>query len=320
MVKGTEAMERFAWVDEGGKWIQSYSSPVWDTLFMIRAISEAGLEGGFHPNDERIVKSVKWCMERQTKNESVGDWKVYKPNLKAGGFAFEMYNTWYPDVDDTAVAIIAFLEQNPASVESDCIVAAANWIFVMQSSDGGWASFDVDNDKLWLNKIPFSDIDALCDPSTADVTGRILEALGLMMQCAKEQCIDLSELSNRMDIASHRAIAFIAKEQEKDGSWYRQWSVNYIYGTSNVLCGLQYFKQDSILVHEMMSAGAEWLKKMQNSDGGWGEGVVTYEDPSKRGAGTSTASQSAWALMGLLTMCEPYDESVMNGVAYLVET
>ena len=320
MVKGMEAVERFAWVDEGGKRIQSCSSPVWDTLFMIRAISEAGLECGIHPEDERISKSVKWCMERQTKDESVGDWKVYKPNLKAGGFAFETYNTWYPDVDDTAVAIIAFLEQNPALVQSDCILAAANWILGMQSSDGGWASFDVDNNKLWLNKIPFSDMDALCDPSTADVTGRILEALGLMMKCANEQYIDLGELSNRMDIACHRSIAFIAKEQEEDGSWYGRWGVNYIYGTSNVLCGLQYFKQDSVLVCEMMQAGVEWLKTTQNSDGGWGEGVITYEEPSQRGAGTSTASQSAWGLMGLLTICEPYDETVRKGVTYLVET
>jgi squalene-hopene/tetraprenyl-beta-curcumene cyclase len=126
-----------------------------------------------------------------------------------------MYNTWYPDVDDTAVAIIAFLEQNPASVESDCILAAANWILGMQSSDRGWVSFDVDNDKLWSNKIPFGDMDALCDPSTSDVTGLILEALGLMMKCAREQCIDLGELSNCMDIACHRGIAFIAKSRRK---------------------------------------------------------------------------------------------------------
>lgn len=161
---------------------------------------------------------------------------------------------------------------------------------------------------------------ALCDPSTADVTGRILEAFGLMINCAREEDVAPGGFLERLQVACDRGIAFLSKAQEGDGAWYGRWGSNYVYGTSNVLCGLVYFQDESDLVCSMVRRGVAWLKNFQNADGGWGEELITYSKPELRGIGPSTASQMAWGLMGLLTWCDPGDESVRRAVEYLCRT
>lgn len=170
--RGLPAIEQFAWQDKDGREIQACISPVWDTVLMTRGLCDAGVD----KNDERLQRAVEWCKTRQQLGQK-GDWRIYNPKSVSGGFAFEYHNSWYPDVDDTAAAILAFVSQNPQSVNSSSVERAARWILGMQNSDGGWAAFDVNNNKLLLNKIPFCDMNNLCDPPSADVTGRVLEAL-----------------------------------------------------------------------------------------------------------------------------------------------
>lgn len=171
---GLEAVERSAWQDKGGKRIQACVSPVWDTVLTTIALCDAGL---LSQTNEHLTRAVDWIKDRQLLGRE-GDWRVYNPRLAPGGFSFEYFNTWYPDVDDTAAAILSFIKQDPGSAGSPCIAKAIEWVLGMQNCDGGFAAFDLNNDRLFLNKIPFSDMDSLCDPSTADVTGRVVEALG----------------------------------------------------------------------------------------------------------------------------------------------
>jgi len=310
--RGIEAIERFAWRDQNGKRIQACLSPVWDTVLMTRALCDAGTD----PNDERLRRAVKWIKARQILGPE-GDWRIYKPKLAPGGFAFEYHNTWYPDVDDTAAAILAFIKQSPQSVGCTSVARAAEWICGMQNNDGGWAAFDLNNNKLFLNKIPFSDMNSLCDPTTADVTGRILEAFGLMIHTAREEYI-APDLLRHVVTASHRGIAYLAKTQEATGAWYGRWGANYIYGTSNVLCGLAYFSNEDRLVQNLISSALHWLVKIQNTDGGWGEGLESYQDSARAGCGPSTPSQTAWAIMALLTHVSPTDAAIKMGIAHLV--
>ncbi|KAI4116590.1 MAG: hypothetical protein LQ338_007681 [Usnochroma carphineum] len=310
---GLSAIERFAWQDENGKRIQACVSPVWDTVLMIRALCDAGTDR----TDLRLQCAAEWCKARQQLGPE-GDWRIYNSKSLAGGFSFEYYNTWYPDVDDTAAAILAFVSQNPRSVNSPTVERAAEWVLTMQNNDGGWAAFDINNNKLFLNKIPFCDMNNLCDPSSADVTGRVLEALGLISNTSCHEYVDPS-LLDRIDSASDRAIHYLVQTQEPCGAWYGRWGVNYIYGTSHVLCGLAYFSENQPFVRDMIDCGAAWLKRRQNDEGGWGEGLDSYSDPSRAGRGSSTPSQTAWALMGLLTMLDPGDDAVKKGVAYLVQ-
>lgn len=312
--KGVEAIERFAWRDEYGKRIQVCVSPVWDTVLMTRALCDAGV----NLNDECLRKAVGWVIARQLLGPE-GDWRIYNRKLAPGGFSFEYHNTWYPDVDDTAAAILAFVNQNPQCLGSTCVADAANWLCGMQNSDGGWAAFDRDNNKLFLNKIPFSDMDSLCDPSTADITGRILEAFGLMIHTSRQEHID-PVLLDGITAASERAIAYLASTQESTGAWYGRWGSNYIYGTSNVLCGLAYFSKYNCLVQDLVSSAVHWLEMVQNFDGGWGEDLESYKDPLRAGCGASTASQTAWAVMGLLTHHLPTARVVKTGVNHLARS
>lgn len=314
-----EAIERFTWQDERGKRLQSCVSPVWDTVLMTRGLCEAGVDR----NDPRLRKSARWIKQRQILGGREGDWRVYNPHARPGGFSFEYHNTWYPDVDDTAAAILALVTQDLVAVDSTTVTSAALWICSMQNGDGGWAAFDLGNDKLWLNRIPFSDMDALCDPSTADVTGRIVEAFGLMIRTARKEHLAAPVL-DRITSACDRGIAYLVRAQEASGAWYGRWGCNYVYGTSNVLCGLAYFaaadNDDDDDVSRVVDDGIAWLKSVQNVDGGWGEDLLSYRDPSRVGKGPSTASQTAWALMALLTTCSPADDAVLSGVAHLLHT
>ena len=315
IVRGLEAIERFAWHDEvGGKHIQACVSPVWDTALMSIALCDVGLL----TNNERLVKSVRWIKDRQLLGPE-GDWRIYQPNITPGGFSFEYHNSWYPDVDDTAAVIIAFLKQDPNSASSNHVIRAVQWSLGMQNKDGGWAAFDYENNKLFLNKIPFSDMESLLDPSTADVTGRVLEAFGLLRSTSNK--VNVPEaLSKRVDLACDRAIKYLASTQERNGSWYGRWGSNYIYGTSNVMCGLAYYYDSHPLVPPLVESAIVWLKSIQNADGGFGEVLDTYRDPTLAGQGRSTASQTAWGAMALLAHLPNSDDAVEESIAYLVST
>lgn len=295
--KGLEALERFAVEDENGYRIEPCQSPVWDTILMMIGLLDTGYR------DPALAKPRDWIMARQI-NADYGDWKVYNPDGPNGGFSFEYTNTWYPDVDDTAAIVIGFLKQDPSLRSDPNLRRAVDWIVSMQNDDGGWAAFDRHNDKEFLNEIPFMDMDALCDPSTPDIVGRVLEALGLLNDPKYRAVCD-------------RGIAYLRANQEKEGSFYGRWGVNYVYGTSNVLCALA--RQPIAANDPMIEKAIAWLKKVQNADGGWGECLESYSNKSLMGKGRSTASQTAWALMGLLAFLPKTDKAVRRGIQWLLE-
>ncbi|CAG7932651.1 unnamed protein product [Penicillium olsonii] len=305
---GIQAIENFAWEDDRGKRIQACISPVWDTALM-----SIGLCDAMTPDQHVVDRAITWIRNRQLIVPH-GDWRVYRPGLPPGGFSFEYTNTWYPDVDDTAAIILAQIKHNVASIGSDSVMAAAAWIVGMQNPDGGWAAFDVENDKLFLNKIPFSDMDSLCDTSCADITGRILEAFGLMIKHAPEKTLT-GDCFSALRAACARGITYIASTQESSGAWFGRWGCNYVYGTSHALCGLAYF--DDPRVSGMVLQGLQWLRSKQRADGGWGESLLSYRSPSQDQQ-SSTPSQTAWALMGLLAHLSPTDPAIERGIRYLV--
>jgi squalene-hopene/tetraprenyl-beta-curcumene cyclase len=316
-----ESIERFAWLDKQGKRIQPSVSPVWDTILTTIGLCDAGY-------NTSLSISVGWVKDRQILGPE-GDWRIYRPWVKPGGFSFEYFNKWYPDVDGTAAAILAMIKYDPQSAGSLTVRRAVEWILGMQNDDGGWGAFDVNNDSLFLNKIPFSDMDSLCDPSSADVTGRILEAFGLLMEAFSKPVYGKDipqDLIDRISLSCDCGISYLAVEQEATGAWFGRWGSNYIYGTSNVLCGLAYFsmKEKGTIkdntVQDCIQSGIYWLKAAQNVDGGWGESLLSYKDPMLAGCGPSTPSQTAWALMGLLTNSPPSDISVQKGIRYLLQT
>lgn len=274
-----------------------------------------GLCDAKSPDHKTVEKAIQWIRKRQHL-EPRGDWRVYRPQLMPGGFSFEYENSWYPDVDDTAAIILAQLKQDPKAVTSYSVVAAATWIIGMQNPDGGWAAFDVENDKLFLNKIPFSDMDSLCDISCPDITGRILEAFGLMMKFTPEKG---SAGFPALRASCIRGISYLASTQEPNGSWFGRWGCNYVYGTSHALCGLSYYRDDDRRVERLAQPALRWLKTRQNPDGGWGESMLTYRTPSTPPIG-STPSQTAWALMGLLAHLPYTDPSIGRGIRYLVSS
>lgn len=312
--RGLAAVERFTWHDDKGKRLQSCISPVWDTVLMVRSLCDAGV----NRNSKRLKLAINWIKDRQLLGPE-GDWRVSKPQLAPGAFSFEYNNTWYPDVDDTSCAILALLHQDPNSVSSFTVTRAVIWLCGMQNHDGGWGGFDHNNDSLWLNKIPFSDMGALCDPSAPDCTGGILEAFGMILGISQNTNVD-KDIIRRISFACDRGICYLARTQEQNGSWYGRWGVNYVFGTSHALCGLQYFRDGRKMVQSMMDTGSNWLKQVQNADGGWGEALESYRDASLAGEGPSTASQTAWGLMGVLTTSNVNDQSVIAAVGYVTRT
>ncbi|KIY45656.1 squalene cyclase [Fistulina hepatica ATCC 64428] len=309
--RGLAAVEAFAWIDEGGKRMQACVSPVWDTLLMTTALCDAGVR----VQDERLCQAVRWVQARQVFGPE-GDWRIFRPHMTGGGFSFEYCNNWYPDVDDTAEAVLTFLKQDPRSVGSASVIVAVGWILGMQNKDGGWAAFDWGNNKLFLNKIPFSDMDSLCDPSTADVTGHVLEMFGLLVQCAAGEDRSASSLMQRVDDAATRAISYLASTQEPSGAWFGRWGVNYIYGTSNVL------------LPSLVGPAIKWLRYVQHSDGSWGEALDSYGvgpsinafEARQCGSSISTPSQTAWGIMGLLAHFPPTDLAIQRGITNLLHT
>lgn len=297
MKLGLEALERFAVSDENGYRIEPCQSPVWDTILMAIGLVDCGY------GDGHVERALDWIKPMQILAEH-GDWRVYNPEGKAGGWSFEYTNTWYPDVDDTAAIVIGYLKQDPAYAKTEMVQRAVEWIVSMQNEDGGWAAFDKHNDKEFLNEIPFSDMAALCDPSTPDIVGRVLEALGLL------------DDPRYADVVA-RGLAYLRASQEPEGSWFGRWGVNYVYGTSNVLCALG--RQRIAGSDPMVARAVAWLRSVQNADGGWGECLESYGNRALMGKGRSTASQTAWALMGLLAYLPREDAAVQRGIRWLVE-
>ncbi len=297
--RGLAAIERFAIHDGEGFRIEACQSPVWDSALSLIGLADSGHEGG----DPRLAAVRDWIERKQILDEH-GDWRVYNRRGRPGGFSFEHVNTWYPDVDDTAAVVLAFLKGSPSSRGEAAMRRAVDWMLSMQNRDGGWAAFDVENDRRFLNEIPFSDMDSLCDPSSPDVTGRVLEALGALGD-------------RRHAAACRRGLAYLRRSQEPEGSWFGRWGVNYVYGTSNVLCGLA--RQRVPAADPMVRRALDWLHSVQNEDGGFGEGVASYADRGLMGCGPSTASQTAWGAMGLLAYRPPSDGATARAVQWLVD-
>jgi len=297
--RGLEAIERFAIHDEEGFRIEACQSPVWDSALSLVALADSGYDGA----DPRLATVRGWIDRKQILAE-YGDWKVYNRRGPPGGWSFEHVNTWYPDVDDTAAVVLALVKGDPAYRTSEVVRRGVAWMLSMQNPDGGWAAFDVKNDRLFLNQIPFSDMESLCDPSSPDVAGRVLEALGA-----------LGTREHRA--ACRRGIEYLRRSQEKEGSWFGRWGVNYVYGTSNVLNGLA--RQGVRATEPMVVRALRWLESVQNEDGGFGEGLESYSDRAAMGRGPSTASQTAWGVMGLLAYRPASDPAVLRGIEWLVD-
>ena len=300
VAKGLQAIERFGIETTETFRLQSCVSPVWDTVLSIIALADSGLPRT-HPN---VRRTMQWVVDKQVLQE--GDWKVKNRRGQPGGWAFEFNNGFYPDNDDTVAVLIALHKAGlPDEEKGEVLQRGLQWLLSMQCDDGGWGAFDVNNNKAILNKIPFADHEAMLDPSTCDVTGRALELLGLIGFSRTHRIV-------------RRAVRFVQNKQEPDGAWYGRWGVNYIYGTCHVLCGLRSVSEP---MHQpYIRRAVHWLISHQNPDGGWGETCRSYEDPSLRGTGVSTASQTAWALMGLLAAGEARSQAVERGVDFLLRT
>jgi len=288
-------------IEEGDTFrMQPCKSPVWDTAYALFALGESGVAR----TDPRMVSAAEWMLKKQVTHR--GDWSV-KNKAAPGGWYFEFNNEFYPDVDDSAMVMLGLDKVDIADerYKHESIQRAIDWVLSMQCRDGGWASFDKDNTRMVFQYVPFADHNAMLDPPTVDITGRVLEMLAAYG-------------FTREHPAVRRGLAFIKKEQEADGSWFGRWGVNYIYGTMQVLRGLEAIGEDN---HEAyIQQAAEWLRMVQHSDGGWGESCESYDNPNVKGVGASTPSQTAWAILGLLAAGDTRSDSVARGIAYLLRT
>ena len=280
---------------------QPCPSPVWDTALAINALIESDLP----PTHAALRRAAEWLIDRQILVP--GDWQVKRPHVRPGGWAFQYHNDFYPDLDDTAMVLMALEKVHGLDTDAARLAKerGLGWLLGMQGEDGGWASFDADNKRLYLNNIPFADHGALLDPSTEDLTGRCLELLGTLGY-------------HREFEPAQRALHFLRHTQRHDGPWYGRWGVNYIYGTWSVLRGLRAIGED--LRHEYVQRAVRWLERRQNRDGGWGETCESYDDPEFAGVGESTPSQTAWALLGLFAAGRTSGRTVERGIEYLLRT
>ena len=311
--------------------LQPCKSPVWDTALVLRALAGSGVK----PHDPQIQQAVRWLLDKEVTRP--GDW-AQTVQCKPGGWFFEHHNEFYPDTDDTAMVLLALRQQFDSDVDmstqqtadSSIVVLrvarnlvqaraqvatlqrvatagrhAIRWLLAMQNRDGGWGAFDRDNNAEFLCRVPFADHNAMIDPSTPDLTGRVLESLGCWNYHVGHAAID-------------RGIEYLRQTQESDGSWPGRWGVNYIYGTWQVLAGLEAVgvSRDEPTVVQ----GANWLLNYQQPGGGWGESAGSYAQPSLRGRGPETASQTSWAVLGLLAAGLRHHPAVLRGIQYLLET
>ncbi|MEZ6058332.1 MAG: prenyltransferase/squalene oxidase repeat-containing protein [Planctomycetaceae bacterium] len=313
-------------------------SPVWDTAIALLALREAGVSA----DAPAIKRGVQWLLSKECRQP--GDWSLRRPDVEPGGWFFEFNNEFYPDVDDTAMVVMALAECLPGSDASrwsaemvplkpglasttvlagsssngkltvsqlaamqpslDAIRRGVQWMLAMQCRNGGWGAFDANNDRELLTLVPFADHNAMIDPPTADITARVLEMFG------------------RAGVASQspmlKAMTFVWDDQQPDGSWYGRWGVNYIYGTWQVIVGMT--ASGTPAYDARVQRGADWLESVQQSEGGWGESPATYDHPELRGQGNPTASQTAWALMGLMAAGRTHSDSVRRGIDFLIRT
>ena len=311
--RGIAALDRFS-VETGDEyWIQPCVSPVWDTALVMRSLTQSGLSSN-HP---ALRRGADWLVKMQILD--YGDWAVKNKKGAPGAWAFEFDNRFYPDVDDTAVVVMALaqVESSDEVLKGQAIDRAVRWIETMQCRDGGWAAFDLDNDQDWLNDLPYGDLRAMIDPNTADVTARVLEMVG-GLRLGSALSMDQIE----------KAIAYLLGQQEPEGCWFGRWGVNYIYGTCGVLTA---FDSLGLIQKFKLSMGraVEWLVNCQNVDGGWGETCGSYADRSLMGIGDSTPSQTAWGLMGLMagaaavvdgSLRDRVNEAMARSVSYLITT
>jgi squalene-hopene/tetraprenyl-beta-curcumene cyclase len=301
VVWGMRQLEDLLIEENGSVRVQPCVSPVWDTAISTIALADGDLPA-YHP---ALLRSVRWLLEREIRVR--GDWVARGVKAEASGWPFQYRNEYYPDVDDTAMVLLAL--QRTSLVDSPEVKAATErgveWILAMQNRDGGWAAFDRDVTNQVLTKVPFADHNAILDPSCADITMRVVELLGVLGFRADHPAIA-------------RALDHIWKTQEVQGCWYGRWGINYIYGTWQVLQGLAAI--DFPMDHPNVKRAVEWLESVQQVDGGWGETALSYDDPAWMGRGEPTASQTGWALLGLISAGRVKSEAVRHGVQFLIDS
>lgn len=280
--------------------LQPCLSPVWDTALSLIGLADAG-----ETDSAECDRAVRWLLDKEVRRE--GDWAKTVRGVEPGGWFFEYRNAFYPDTDDTSMVLITLARTGHATraAAAPAVHRAVNWLLAMQNSDGGWAAFDRDINKQVLEKVPFADHNAMLDPSCPDITARVLESLSHYGYRVGQPPVD-------------RAVRFILARQEEAGGWFGRWGVNYVYGTWQVLVGLAAAGFD--MTAPPVRRAVRWLKDVQNEDGGWGETCRSYDDPTQAGIGPSTASQTAWALLGLMSAGETDTAEVRAGVEYLIGT
>ncbi len=281
-----------------GFFFQPCFSVLWDTAIVAYALGESG-----EATAGALERSADWMLSKEIRRK--GDWSVKRPHVEPSGWAFEFDNEFYPDIDDSAQVLLALHHARSGSTakQEACIRRSIDWLLAMQGSDGGWAAFNVDNNWEFLSAVPFADHNAMLDPACPDITGRVLEALMASGMRADHTAVQ-------------RGVEFLKRTQEIDGSWYGRWGVDYIYGTFLALRGLRAAGEGDREAY-ILRAG-EWLRSIQNADGGWGESCASYDNKTFT-PGPSTPSQTAWGVLGLLASGDTASSSVLNGVEWLVE-
>ena len=285
-------------IETGDRFVfQPCVSPIWDTAICAFALGEAG-----HANDPRLTRAADWLISKEVRRK--GDWSIKRPGTEPSGWAFEFANEFYPDIDDTAMVLLALLDAKGSNPRAQAAAErrAINWLLAMQSSDGGWAAFDVDNNWAILNRVPFADHNAMLDPTCPDITGRVVESL------------------SRRGMAEHdavrRGVAYLLQSQERNGSWYGRWGVNYIYGSFLAMRGLA--AAGGADTREAIDKAARWVHAIQNSDGGWGESCASY-GRDRFVPAASCPSQTAWGVLGLLAAGDRDSSHVRRGIRFLLE-
>jgi squalene-hopene/tetraprenyl-beta-curcumene cyclase len=300
-VTAKRALQKLLVVGPTSAYCQPCVSPIWDTALACLAMQETGDES----SHEASSRALDWLKSKQLLDEP-GDWRVRRPNLAGGGWAFQFANDFYPDLDDTAVVAWTMYQARDSARYAESVRRALDWLVGMQSRDGGFAAFDADNTCYYLNKIPFADHGALLDPPTSDVTARVVTVLARIGRPQDKAALD-------------RAVAYLRAQQEDDGSWFGRWGTNYIYGTWSVLMSLA---QAHVGINDpMMKRAVAWLKLKQNADGGWGESNDSYAWQSRPAEDFgSTPYQTAWAMLALMSAGEAGSDSVRRGAEFLLHT
>ncbi|MFT4113934.1 squalene--hopene cyclase [Silvibacterium sp.] len=282
---------------------QPAKSPVWDTAIAAFALGELGLADRDERTAASMTRAADWLLSKEIRRK--GDWSAKRPDLTPSGWVFEFENEFYPDIDDTAMVLLTLLHAKASDPEKQARAEkrAVNWLLGMQSSDGGWAAFDVDNNWQVLNQVPFADHNAMLDPTCPDITGRVLDSLARRGFTYAHPAIE-------------RGIRYLLTQQETNGSWYGRWGVNYVYGTFLALRGLVATRAPGAA--DAIARGAHWLREVQNPDGGWGESCLGYETNRFERA-VSTPSQTAWAVLGLIAAGALRSNAVADGIRWLNE-